>query len=209
MDILRKIPLSRLVLYLCFLGTLPFLFVLGLFFSEKNQIEEMRGAIQQIEQDAFVKEKKQAVNVTLRQHFREADHFYIDKNLESLIFLEPEIEMLQKILSDKNFADDERLKARLEYLTGETNNLVFSEGVVQNYPLFQETMETLVHPVEINTTDLQKILARIEGVEMGEHKPGPHRPQLLITEFRIDKKKVYDKNEVFLLNLKLLKREFL
>lgn len=209
MDILKKIPLDRMVLYIGTLSFLPFILIVFLFFSEKGQLEELNSTIEQIEQQAFAKEKKQAQNVTVRQHFRDADHFYIDKYLETLVFLEPEIDMLQKILSDKNFADDDRLKKRLEFLTGEANSLVFSEGIVQSYPLFQETMETLVHPVEVNNFDLQKILARIEGVEMGEEKPGPNRPQLLITEFKLDKKKAYEKNEVYQLNLKLLKREFL
>lgn len=208
-DILKKIPIDRAVLYMAVLGFIPLIISIFLFFTEKSYLEELTGTIEQIEEQAFVKEKKQAQNATVRQHFSDADHFYIDKHLETLVFLEPEIEMLQKILSDKNFADDERLKRRFEYLTGESNNLVFSEGVVQTYPLFQETMETLVHPVDINTNDLQKILSRIEGSEIGEEKPGPNRPQLLITEFKLDKKKVYEKNEVYQLNLKLLKREYL
>lgn len=94
-------------------------------------------------------------------------------------------------------------------MTGQGNALVFSEGVVQSFPLFQETSETLIHSVEVNPSDIQKILARIEGTKMGEYRPGPHRPQLVITEFKLDKKKVNDKNEVYLLNLKLIKREFL
>lgn len=209
MNIFQNIPINRAVLYLAALGLLPLVCTVFFFFSEKSQLSELYENIEQIEQQSYLKEKKQAINVTVRQHFREADHFYIDKHLETLVFLEPEIEMLQKILSDKNFADDERLKKRLEYLTSSANSLVFSEGVVQSYPLFQETMETLVHPVEINTVDLQKILAQIEGVQMGNEKPAPNRPQLIITELKLDKKKIHEKNEVYVLNLKLLKREFL
>ncbi len=206
---LKNIPLSRAITYLLCLGFLPFLFVVFLFISEKNQLEELQNTIENIQNQAFIKEKKQALNLAVRQYFREADHFYIDKYLETLVFLEPEIEQLQKIVQDKNFADDDRIKKRLEFLTSQTNSLVFSEGVVQSFPLFQETTETLVHSVEVNPLDIQKILARIEGVKMGDFKPGPNRPQLVMTEFKLDKKKVNDKNEVYLLNLKLIKREFL
>lgn len=206
---LKNIPLNRAVSYLLAIGLLPLLFVVFLFFSQKSQLEELNATLENLQQQAFLKEKKQALNASVRQHFREADHFYIDKYLETLVFLEPEIETLQKMTSDKNFADDERIKKRLEFLTTQANSLVFSEGVVQTFPLFQETMETLVHPVEINTIDLQKILARIEGVSIPPFTPGPNRPQLVVTEFKLDKKKVSEKNEVFLLNLKLLKREFL
>ncbi|WP_068467581.1 hypothetical protein [Candidatus Protochlamydia phocaeensis] len=209
MNTLKTIPLHRAVSYLVALGLLPFLGVVFLFFSQKSQLEELNATLESIQHQAFLKEKKQALNLAVRQHFRDADHFYIDKYLETLVFLEPEIEMLQKITADKNFADDERIKKRLEFLTSPANGLVFSEGVVQSFPLFQETTETLVHPVEINAADLQKILARIEGIEMASFAPGPNRPQLVVTEFKLDKKKINEKNEVFLLNLKLLKREFL
>lgn len=206
---LKNIPLSRLILYLICLGLLPFVFVVFLFISQKNDLEEIQNTLESVQHQALVKEKKQALNLSVRQHFRDADHFYIDKHLETLVFLEPEIEQLQKIVQDKNFADDDRIKKRLEFLTSQANALVFSEGVVQSFPFFQEVSETLVHPVEVNATDIQKILARIEGVRMNEFTPGPHRPQLVITEFKLDKKRLNDKNEVYLLNLKLIKREFL
>lgn len=205
----KHIPINRVLFYIILVGLLPFLFVSFLFFSEKNRLAEINATLLTIQDQAFIKEKKQALNHTVRQHFRDADHFYIDKYLESLVFLEPEIETLQKIASDQNFADDERIKKRLEFLTSPANSLVFSEGVVQSFPLFQETVETLVHPVEIDVADLQKLLARVEGIELGDHSSSPNRPQLLITEFKLDKKKITDKNEVFILNMKLLKREFL
>jgi len=209
MKIFQNIPVHRGVLYLIFLGLLPLLFVTILFFAQKSELQELYQTMEQVEQQAFIKEKKQALNVAVRHHFREVDHFYIDKHVENLVFLEPEIELLQKIVSDPNFADDERIKKRLEFLTSSTNSLVFSEGVVQSSPQFQETVETLVHPVEVNSADVQKILARIEGLSIGPYTAGAYRPQLVITEFKLDKKLANDKTEVFLLSLKLVKREFL
>lgn len=206
---LKHIPLTRAIIYLLSLGILPLFFVAFLFISQKNRLQELESTIETIQHQAFIKEKKQSLNLAVRQHFRDADHFYIDKYLETQIFLEPEIEELQKIVTDKSFADDERIKKRLDFLTSQANALVFSEGIVQSFPLFQETTETLVHPVEVNAVDIQKILARIEGLKMGDFFPGPHRPQLVITEFKLDKKRANDKNEVYLLNLKLIKREFL
>lgn len=206
---LKNIPLSRAVFYLLCLGLLPFVFAIFLFYSQKNQLQEIQNSLENIQHLALIKEKKQALNLAVRHHFRDADHFYIDKYLESQMFLEPEIEQLEKIIQDKNFADDEQILNRLEFLTEEGNALVFSEGVVQTFPLFQEVAETLVHPIEVNGKDIQKILASIEGVKMGEFAPGPNRPQLTITEFKLDKKNVNDENEVYLLNLKLVKREFL
>jgi len=209
MSTLKNIPLPRAIAYLVCLGLLPLAFVVLLFVSEKTRLDEVETALENIQHQAWMKEKKQSSNLAVRQHFREADHFYIDKHLETLVFLEPEIEHLQKIVHDKNFADDERIKKRLEFLTSSANALVFSEGVVQSFPFFQETTETLVHPVEVNAADIQKVLAKIEGVKMGDIVPGLYRPQLIVTEFKLDKKKVSEKNETYLLDLKLIKREFL
>lgn len=206
---LKNIPLSRAILYILCAGLLPLVFVFVLFGSRKSELEDLQNSLENIQHQAFIKEKKQALNLAVRHHYREADHFYIDKYLETLVFLESEIEQLQTIVQDKNFADDDRIKKRLEFLTSQANSLVFSEGVVQTFPYFQETIETLVHPVEVDAADIQAVLAKIEGVKINEFTPGPFKPQLVITEFKLDKKAVNDKNEVYLLNLKLLKREFL
>lgn len=205
----KNVPLNRLFLYAILLGLIPFFLVILHFFSQKRSLEEIQDKLSYIESQAFLKEKKQATNLAVRQHFREVDHFYIDKCLETLVFLEPEIELLQKTVQDKNFADDEIVKKRLEFLTSPANSMNFTEGAVQSLPLFQETVESLIHPVEVNVSDLQKILSRVEGVKVGPYEPCPNRPQLLVTEFKLDKKKHSEKNEVYLLNLKLLKREFL
>ncbi len=205
----HAIPLNRAVAYLLLIGILPFLFVVFLFYSEKKTLEEFQERLDEIEHQIVLKDKKQALNRAVRTHFKDADHFYIDKYLETLVFLEPEIEQLQKIVQNPNFNGDERITKRLEYLSGSGNTLSFSEGVVQTFPFFQETSETLIHPVEVNVQDLQKILSRIEGTPVGGQTPGASRPQLIITDFKLDKKKMGEHSEVYLLNLKLIKREFL
>lgn len=111
-------------------------------------------------------------------------------------------------MTNKNYPDDENIKKRLEFLQSGGNTLVFSEGVVQSNPFFQEVLETLVHPVEVDADDIREILAKIEGIPIRNYAPGPNRPQLIVLEFKIDKKQMSEKNEIYLLNMKLLKREF-
>jgi len=209
----KTIPINRVIIYSVLIGLLPLIFVIFNFLSERSDLQELETSVEDIQHEAAVKEKKQALNLAVRQHFQEADHFYIDKQLETLTFLDQETDLLQKISNNSSFVNDDRVKKRLDFLTGangsQGNRLVFSEGVVQKYPLFQETVETLMHPVEINAKDLQEILAKIEGVRMGAAVPSPNRPQLFITDFRLEKKTINEKNQVFQLNLKLVKREFL
>lgn len=202
-----SIPKDRLLWYILGLALLPIVVVLLLVMSQNSRVQSVQGEVDALQQMAAMREQRQANNLAARQHFHEADHFYIDKNLETLNFLEPEVESLQKMIDNPNFSGDEFVKKRLEYLTSD-NAMTFSEGVLQSTPFFQETTETLVHPVEVNGADLQKILAKIEGTTVGQNKPSPHRPQLIILDFKLDKKRIAEANEVFQLNLKLLKREF-
>lgn len=205
---LKNIPRTRLLLYGLLLGLLPLVLILTNFYSNKERSDQLGSYIQSVEEKAVLRDKKQAINMAVIDHYQDADHFYIDKTLETLTFLEPEIEGLQKLVNNKNFPFDDSIKKRLEFLTNE-NHFVFSEGVVQTYPQFQETTETLVHPVEVNIEDIQKILSYVEGIDVGAYAPPENPPQLIILDFKIDRKNLSEKNEVYNLNLKLLKREFL
>lgn len=204
----KSIPQNRLLLYCLLLGLIPFIFVLLQFYSKNSRVEEVADSLDFVQQRVYSFEQKQAQNIAIRNHYRTADHFYIDKYLEPMTFLEPEIENLRLIVQDKNFASDKNVEKRLEFLTSPANHLSFIEGVVQNYPFFQETTETLAHPVEVNVEDIKRILARVEGVKIGKYEPGPNRPQLIILDFKLDKKKGQQSSDVYLLNMKLLKREF-
>lgn len=204
-----NIPPKRLLLYFILAGLIPIIIAWFSYSSRLDRVNEIEQQISSLQDLAFIRESKQSSNISVRSHFGDADHFYIDKNLETLTLLDPEIESLKQMLNNPNFPEDENIKKRLDTLTGNTNTMVFTEGVVQSTPLFQEVTETLVHPIEVNVQDIQKLLCRIEGIPLGSCVPPPNRPQLIILDFKIDKKKVSEKNEVFLLNLKLLKREFL
>lgn len=203
----NSIPHSRLLLYALLLGLLPIILACGYFFAKRADVISIGNDVQSLREMALIREKKQALNMAVKENYRSNDHFYIDKNIESLTLMETEIEALQKILRQSHYVENETLKKRLEFLTT-NNSLVFSEGVVQAYPYFRETVETLVHPVEIDASDLEKILSKIEGIPIGSYTPGPNPPQLLITEFKLDRKQTPEKNEVFTLSLKLIKREY-
>jgi FtsZ-binding cell division protein ZapB len=206
-NLLQNIPQSRLILYLILLGLILPALSFWNFTSKNSELNELQQTIENVRFQAETKEKKQATNLTVRSYFKNADHFYIDKYVESIPLLSHEIDNLKKVLNQQYLIENEAAKRRLETLqTG--NRIQFSEGVVQSYPYFHETTEALMHPVEVDTADISQILSRIEGVTIGSETTGPNRPQLIITDFKIDKKETGSKNEVYLLNMKLLKREY-
>ncbi|CCB84971.1 hypothetical protein [Parachlamydia acanthamoebae] len=204
-----QIPQNRLLLYLMLLGALPLFLSTIYFFSNENAVDSLKNSIEETENQVFLQAKRQANNKAVSNHFRDADRFYIDKQLEQLTFLKPEIQSLKDVIENKNYAGDENVRKRLDFLTGPGNKLLFSEGVVDTLPGFQETIVTQVHPVEVDASDLATILALIEGQKIGEHEAGPNRPQLIIIDFSLEKKASVNKNETFALNMKLLKREIL
>jgi len=206
--VFENIPKNRLITYLLVLGAVPFVFVFMNFMGDRRQITETQSLIENMKDRAYILDKRQSINIAVRENFKDSDHYYLDKHLETLKFLEPEIEGLHKLESNKNYAGDENVKQRLDFLTGNANTLQFSEGNVQSFQYVQEISDTLVHPVEVNVSDLKKILSLIEGVDIPPNSPPADRPQLIILDFRIDKKEINSKNEVYTLNLKLLKREY-
>lgn len=202
------IPLNRLLLYIMLFALLPAALIFILFQSPMELRRSLENEMNSASQRAMLFEKKQAVNLAVRQQFLDADHSYIDKYLESLTLLEPEIEALQQVVRGRHLAENETINKRLDLLSGKGNKIAFSEGVVESYPYFQDTTETLTHPVEIDIDDLQKILSTVEGVKIGANEPPAGRPELIILDLKLEKKNVTPNNQAFLLNMKLLKREF-
>ncbi len=205
---MKNIPQKRALIYTLFAGLLPLFFAAVWFWGAKQQVVEVQESFDFLVAQIATKQSKQAQNRAVAQLFSNADHFYIDKRLETLTFLETELEQLQTLV-DGSLPLAEPLLKRYDQLSGPQNALSFIEGQVHSYPTFQETSETLAHPVEVNVSDLQKVLALIEGIEIDPVKPYEDRPQLIITDFKIEKRQVQPEHETFLLNLKLLKREYL
>jgi len=203
-----KIPQHRLLVYLLVLGLLPVIFAISKVSTLHKEAVSAKEALSAVYDKVLLAERREGQNKSVRKYFLEADHFYIDRQLEPLTFLEPEQNTLQQIISRQHVVTDEKTIKRQEFLS-RNNKMSFTEGIVQTYPLFQETIETLSSPVEINVEDLKEILSKIEAINIDKHRPGINNPQLIVTFFKLDKKKISEKNEVFELNLKLLKREFL
>ncbi len=197
-----SIPLSRLVLYLTLLSLLPLMLVVYYFVSERHQIQELRDKITQVRVLAVQKEQKQAFNRLIRKQFANADPLYLDQQIEVLSLLKKEKEALDRLFQSKTFTGNEAAENRYHFLTGEGNRLQFSQASVQNAEGIQETMEILSHPVEVDGADIKEMLLRIETKR-------PRQPQLIVSDFKLVKKKPAQRSEVFELHLKLLKREFL
>lgn len=203
---MEKMPQNRVLLYIIGCSLLPILFVLFRFYNEKSTLNELESRITSLQQSAFIRDRKQANNLLVRSYYQDADRFYIDKQIESMPLLEAETQALQKLSGISYMAEDPRISRRLNAIAND--KLIFSQGMVQSYPYFNEVPESLSHPVEVDVHDLRALLAKIEGVKIDAIEPQSNRPQLIITDFRLERKGGEGENETYTLNLKLIKREY-
>lgn len=159
--------------------------------------------------EARAKNAREFVNKQVKALYRDSNHFYIDQEIETIAPLQDEIKTLQKLLSSGFHASEELFRRRMQFHAAGQNAISFVEGSVKAYTGFQETQESLAHPVEVNLADIKAILSKIEGVSFNENEPvTPGRPHLIITDWKMEKKKG-PVQEVYVLDAKLIKREYL
>lgn len=192
---------------LLLIASLPFLYFFFHFFTQLfaygNLADEMQRIYIKSAQLETLHQKENDFLASLKN----PDHFYIDKHLETLYFLEPEIKKIEALLLDS--PNDESLKKRLHFLKEGPNRLLFSEIQTRQQSRFQEVEEKQQRLVEMNEEDLKKILSLIEGVTIWPYGPKEKRPQLIIKDFQLSKKEISSEEFVYAINMHLIKRESL
>lgn len=187
------------------LALLPSLFYMVYFFSCWASLENTQEDLQRLIQKSTVANSKKQEGDLFLQTLQKADHYYVDKCLENQIFLEPELKQCQVALAYD--PEDFEAKKRMEFLNGGSNRLRFSEQNLKNGQGFLEVEEVQQRPVEMNLDDLKKLLANIENVSIGPFLPSSGIPQLMIKNFELNRKKMKEDEELYLINLHLIKRE--
>jgi len=199
--LIAALPINRLLVYLIILGFLPVIFTTFHYIQKKKEWEAVSQQVLNIHYLSASAARKQSLNTAVRHVYSETDQFYLENHLEPIHFLKKEKETLEQLLKNPTFTGNESAEKRYTFLTSGANQMKFIQGSVQTAERIQEADLILSHPVEIDTHDLKEILMRIEGGRKG-------KPQLIISDFKLNKKECANGNEVFELHMKLLKREF-
>lgn len=191
--------------FLLFIGPLPIFYFLFHYCITMEQLKQLDEQI-----DTVYARKEQCEQVQKRQHsvlssLAESDPYYIDKHLESLIFLESDIKKMQILSSDAHV--DETIQKRLHFLKDGPNRLLFAEDKIRSDDKLREVFEKQQHPIEINEEDLKKLLCLIEGITIWPYGPKEGRPQLIIQDFQFSKKRYSERDQVFVVNMHVIKRE--
>jgi hypothetical protein len=200
---LPSFSLDKLLIPLMIASLLPLGFILTQFFFKMQELLIAEERFDQLWRRSIVLEKKSALNHCFLNQIKNSDHFYIDKHLETLKFLESEIKQLQGSfhIDHNDFA-----KQRIDFLQNH-NRLLFAEENIFRGENFQEVYERQQRPVELSEEDLKNLLSLIEGVSIGNYHPREGRPQLLFKDFELSKKMISSQEKVFTLSTQLLKRE--
>jgi hypothetical protein len=204
---MKGIPQERLIFYILLFGALPLVLVFLNFNANKAQQEALNSRLESTLLQVERRNQSERSNRQIRKQYQDKDPQYIEKQIEALRPLAKEIEMLEKISGSGFLPDEAALTRRLAFLKGAENKLAFTESPQKSYVKFNETLYSLTRSAEIDVQDLRKILSRIEGINLADEPQIEARPQLIITEFRIDRKKALV-SEVYAINLKILKRQY-
>jgi hypothetical protein len=199
--VLAKLPFQRMLIYLIILGLLPSAASALYYTQKKREWDTICQQLQAVHSLSLSKARKQYGNMIVRNAYSEVDQTYLENHLESFSFLKKERETLEQLLQNPTFTGNESAEKRYAFLTSHANRLEFMPANPEVGDGIQESHFWLSHPVEMDAHDLKEILTRIEGNRKG-------KPQLLITDFKFNKKTLLSGNEVLEVNLKLLKREF-
>lgn len=153
--------------------------------------------------------KKKKQRDAFIQHYSQANPYFLDEQIESLSFLQKEQNALRMLIEHPAIADTQPLENRLAFLTKGSNRFAFAEEAIRSSPLIKETEEKQKHPVEMNEEDLKEALSLIEDISIESYPQIEHRPQLIITEFHLNKKETPVKTHVFEVDMRFTKREFI
>jgi len=141
--------------------------------------------------------------------YSESDPFFLDKEIESLLFLEKELSKIKSVIHHPALSNKRFLQERLEFLESRSNRLAFTEESIRLGARIKETEEKQRHSVEMNESDLKTLLARIEDIPISGAQPAPKMPQLLMKELRIKKTQTPLHSESYEVEMELLKREWI
>ncbi len=187
------------------LAPLPFAYFFFSFVFNMQALNQVEEEISFLHQKSLSTEIKKEKESAFMAQMERSDHFYLDKHLESLLFLESEIMKLQAL--SFTHPQNEGIRERLHFLRDGGNRLLFVEEAINKSEQFQEVEEKQQQSIEMNEEDLKKLFTLIEGVSVWPYAPKEARPQLIIKDFDLSKKSTGPQEKVYLVNMQLIKRE--
>jgi hypothetical protein len=160
----------------------------------------VEGRLKSVSHLVKTKMEKMQMNQLLRSQHKGSNLGYLETLSHSLQLLKKERTALEKLVESSSFTGDDAIERRL--LETGASRLHFQEKGRSLNEELHETHYALTHPVEVDAEDLKNLLNSLEG-EVSK------KPQLLVTDFKLNRKIKEDGNESFELDFSLLMRSFI
>ncbi len=190
------------------LMVIPLFAAAAFLFLQNNRIQEIEERFAAASTKGKAAFERKAKKEAFLHRYLNADPYFLDQKIESLLFLQNERKQIESWLRHPALPRKESLVERLSFLTEGANRLVFAEENIRTSGRIQETDEKQRHPVQMHENDLQKLLSLIEDIPVGPYLPPNGAPQLLVRDFRLKKIKTHLHTEIFEVEMDLVKREF-
>ena len=180
----KVVPLLILIL-----APLPLFFLLLTTNAKLKKINTLENKITFLHQKFILaKLQKEKENIFLNK-LEQATPFFVDHNLETLVFLKEEQEK-------EGFS-----------LPPGRPNLRFVEGKIRKKQGLQEVEEKQETAVLMNTFDLKQVLSLVENVNISPFQVKSGSPQLLFRSLDLKKIAITHEDTLFEVNMQLIKRE--
>jgi len=202
-----NISLQQVLIVLLVVGLLPSLLV-GVYLKKQfSNLDVLTKSLSSLKEKEYQLKKREAINHFIQDKYTGKDNKFLDE-LKNLSFLDMEKKSLEHFIEEHPAENLSTVKQRVAFLNSSDNRLAFEEESVEKYTKFQEKIDKMVHPVEIDMDDLYKVLAHIEGVQFGPYSPPEERLQTMLLNFSLQRNLSAFDNETYILNMTLLSREF-
>ncbi|MBI5274526.1 MAG: hypothetical protein HY860_05685 [Chlamydiales bacterium] len=178
------------------------------FFKKEKIIAVLLSDVEELLSKSVQVAEENEYKTGYKELFFDADPHFLHQQLESLSFLKGEVEFLKTIVNMPGFSRFGPIKKRMEYLTSRNNQILLEEVSRKSKFGFLEMEYKMHHPIDVDEEDIEKILSTLEDVEIKNNQAPMQRPQLFIKEFSITRNINPNRNETFLLDMKIFQREF-
>lgn len=193
-------------LFFFVLCAIPLIIAALFLYSQHAKLEELETRFAAAARKEKLALERKARKETFLERYSHADPYFLDQKIESFLLLESERARLDSLMHHSAFPESPSIQERLEFLN--KNRFRFTEENIVASTDIKEVDEKQRHPVQMDETDLKKILSLIEDLPIDSALPSNDSPQILIKEFRLKKKQTSLQTEIFEVEMDLLKREF-
>jgi hypothetical protein len=187
----------------------PILFGGGYAFIEYTNVNDLEERFYHACRKGKTALKRKTQKENLIQRYANTNPYFLDEQIESLSFLQKEQMELEALLQHPALADKRLLESRLNFLSSGANRLAFTEEAIRTSASMKETEEKQRHPVQMDEKDVKKLLSLMEDVAIDSFSMASHRPQIVITDFRMEEKQTSLKTNIFEVEMQFIKREFI